>query len=295
MGPVILIVGGIAVAVVLAYIALLFLTAPAPLDEALRERLKPFAEFCFAHKGLYQKDQSVPENSLPAFREALAHGYGIDCDVQRTWDGQAVCFCDMHMRMACGVDERMTSFNYEHLKMLKLFGTEEHMPLLSEALELVAGRAPMIIEVKSPGRRMLDDTCGAIFEVLKDYMGPYCIASFDPHVLKWFRVNAPEVLRMQASMPYFDWRESDRNVLRCFNMSRLFCNVISRPHLIAYQIGRTNFCFKLALKNGAPLIMFTATKRHQHAELLSRCDSLIFEDYLPPALTASDKDARKMD
>ena len=100
---------------------------------------------------------------------------------------------------------------------------------------------------------------------------------------------------MQASMSYFDWRESDRNMLRCLVMSRLFCNVKSRPHLIAYEIGRTNFGFRLALKSGAPLIMFTASKRHQHAELLSRCDSLIFEGYLPPALTSSGVEARNMD
>ena len=87
--------------------ALLFiLTATAKMDNGTRYRLRPFVGKCFAHKGLYLKDQSVPENSLAAFRAALMYGYGIDCDVQRTWDGQAVCFCDTHMRVACGIDER---------------------------------------------------------------------------------------------------------------------------------------------------------------------------------------------
>lgn len=271
---------------VLIYIALLFLTAPASIDEARSKKLFELTERCFAHKGLYTPDQTVPENTLSSFKAALDRGYGIDCDVQRTWDGQAVCFCDSHMRKACGIDERMVSFNYEHLKQLKLFGTEEHMPLLSEALELIDGNAPVIVEIKTPaGLRGVSTTCSAIYGVLKDYKGLYCVASFDPHVLQWFRKNAPEVIRMQASMPYFDWRESERNVLRCLYMSRLFCNVRSRPHIIAYSIGKRNFGLELAIKGNIPLVLFTADKRHMHRELLEKCDSLIFEGYLPPART----------
>ena len=110
----------------------------------------------------------------------------------------------------------------------------------------------------------------------------YCVASFDPHVLNWFRKNAPGVFRMQASMPYFDWRESERNMLRCLWMSRLFCNVISRPHMIAYSIGAKNIGFRLSLRKGNPLLLFTNTRRHRHKELMESCDMLIFEDYIPP-------------
>ena len=270
-------------AVAAGFFAARGLTETAKIDEDTKRRLAPFTGVCFAHKGLYQKDQSVPENSMPAFRAALEHGYGIDCDVQRTYDGQALCFCDSHMRVACGIDERMVSFSYDNLRKLKLFGTNEHMPLLSEVLEMVDGRAPMIIEVKSPaGPQGIPSTCETIYAVLKDYTGPYCVASFDPHVLKWFRINAPEVLRMQASMPYFDWRENDRNILRCFYMSRLFCNRLSRPHMIAFSMGSKNRMLKLALRGGAPLVLYTANKKHRHKELMQICDSLIFEDYLPP-------------
>jgi len=274
----------IAAAVAAATVALLFaLTATARADEAVKRRLRPFLGRSFAHKGLYLKDQTVPENSLAAFRAALIRGYGIDCDVQRTWDGQAVCFCDTHMRVACGIDERMVSFNYEHLRKLKLFGTEEHMPLLSDALALVDGKVPMIIEVKSPaGMQGIAPTCESIYAVLKDYKGPYCIASFDPHILKWFRKNAPEVLRMQASMSYFEWRESERNLLRCIYMSRLMCNIHSRPHMIAFSLGSRNAGLRLALRSGAPLLLYTNSRRHLHDQLLKNCDMLTFEDYLPP-------------
>lgn len=280
----------VAAVIVAAYFVLTrYLTATATIDEETKRRLAPFVGVCFAHKGLYTKDQTVPENSLAAFRAALSHGYGIDCDVQRTWDGQAVCFCDTHMRVACGIDERMVSFSYEHLKKLKLYGTEEHMPLLSEVFELVDGKVPMIIEVKSPaGMQGITSTCSAIYEVLKDYKGPFCVASFDPHILKWFRLNAPEILRMQASMPYLDWRENDRNPLRCYYMSRLMCNVHSRPHMIAFSMSGKSGMLKNVLRGGAPLVLYTANKRYRHRELMQVCDSLVFEDYLPP-----DKDEGK--
>ena len=169
------------------------------------------------------------------------------------------------MRVACGIDERMVSFSYDNLKKLKLYGTDEHMPLLSEVFELVDGKVPMMIEVKSPaGMEGISSTCEAIYAVLKEYSGPYCVASFDPHILKWFRNNAPEVLRMQASMPYFYWRENDRNVLRCFYMSRLLCNYVSRPHMIAYSIGVKKRMLKNVLRNGAPLVLYTSSKRYRH-------------------------------
>ncbi len=272
----------VAAAALLIIGLLLWLSACASFDEELKKRVRPFIGKCYAHKGLYLKDQSVPENSMPAFRAALARGYGIDCDVQRTWDGEAVCFCDTHMRAACGIDEKMVSFNYEHLKQLKLYGTNEHMPLLRDLLAEVNGKAPMMIEVKSPaGMEGISTTCSAIYKVLKDYRGPYCIVSFDPHVLKWFRLNAPEVLRMQASMPYFDWRESERNPFRCFYMSRLLCNAKSRPHMIAYSLGKKNIGFRLALRRGNPLLLYTNNRRHRHKELMESCDMLVFEDYLP--------------
>ena len=261
---------------------MLYLTACSARDDRINRRLRPFMGQCFAHKGLYLKDQSIPENSMPAFRGAVLRNIGIDCDVQRAWDGKAVCFCDTHMRAACGIDERMVSFNYEHLAKLKLYGTDEHMPLLSEVLKLVGGRVPMIIEVKSPaGMEGVSVTCSCVYEELKDYKGPYCIASFDPHVLKWFRKNAPDVLRMQASMPYFEWRESDRNILRCFYMSRLMCNAVSRPHMIAFSLGSRNLGLRLALRGGVPLLLYTNSRRHRHKELMERCDMLVFEDYLP--------------
>ena len=42
---------------------------------------------CYAHRGLHCSADSVPENSLAAFRRAIRHGYGTELDVHLLRDG----------------------------------------------------------------------------------------------------------------------------------------------------------------------------------------------------------------
>ena len=90
-----------------------------------------------AHRGLYESDQSVPENSLGAFKRAVEHGYGIELDVQLSADGQVVVFHDDTLSRVCGLDKRVDELDYEELQKLSLFGTNERIPLFSEIPVLV--------------------------------------------------------------------------------------------------------------------------------------------------------------
>ena len=113
----------------------------------------PFAGRYFAHRGLFSKDQTVPENSLKAFGLAVEKGYGIELDIQLSKDGEVVVMHDDDLARACGIDRPVAELTLAELKELKLFGTEEKIPLFSEVLELVAGKVPMIVELKSQGPR----------------------------------------------------------------------------------------------------------------------------------------------
>ena len=104
----------------------LFLIAPGRSSRAAR---RPFEGRAYAHRGLYELDESVPENSLPAFRRAVEAGYGAELDVQRTRDGRIVVFHDDSMQRACGVDKAIRDFTYEELQSFSLFGTAERIPL----------------------------------------------------------------------------------------------------------------------------------------------------------------------
>ena len=150
-----------------------------------------------AHRGLHTKDKTVPENSLPAFRAAAEAGYGVELDIQLSRDGQVVVFHDDTLDRVCGVHGRVDEFTFEELRGMRLCGTQETIPLLTEVFEVMGGRTPMIIELKT-GRRN-DELCEKGLALMRAYNGPYCIESFDPRIVRWFRKNAKDVLRGQLS------------------------------------------------------------------------------------------------
>ena len=93
-----------------------------------------------AHRGLHTKDKTVPENSLPAFRAAAEAGYGVELDIQLSRDGQVVVFHDDTLDRVCGVHGRVDEFTFEELRGMRLCGTQETIPLLTEVFEVMGGR-----------------------------------------------------------------------------------------------------------------------------------------------------------
>ena len=111
--------------------------------DALREAL-----VTHDRKTVYRVEDGIPENSLPAFRRAVEAGYGIELDLHLTTDGQLVVFHDDTLDRVCGVSGRVDESSYPELQQLRLSGTDETIPLFSQVLEVVAGKIPMIVEVK---------------------------------------------------------------------------------------------------------------------------------------------------
>ena len=85
----------------------------------------------------------MPENSLPAFRAAAEAGYGVELDIQLSRDGQVVVFHDDTLDRVCGVHGRVDEFTFEELRGMRLCGTQETIPLLTEVFEVMGGRTPM--------------------------------------------------------------------------------------------------------------------------------------------------------
>ena len=155
-----------------------------------RERRAPFTGRAFAHRGLYEADQSVPENSLPAFRRAVEAGYGAELDVQMTKDGEVVVFHDDDLKRGCGIDGRICDMTLEEVRALRLFGTEEQIPLFADVLEIFSGKQPLIVELKyAPNWKPLSEKTR---QMLAAYSGPACIESFHPSIVRYFRQEDPE-------------------------------------------------------------------------------------------------------
>ena len=85
-------------AVVVLY---LYLIAPRMCKKPDR---KAFLGVHYAHRGLFDNEGDVPENSLAAFKKAVDEGYGIELDVQLSKDKVPVVFHDAGLYRMCGVD-----------------------------------------------------------------------------------------------------------------------------------------------------------------------------------------------
>jgi len=250
-----------------------FLIAP---EKASRKKRVPFSGHNFAHRGLHEMDRSVPENSLPAFAAAASLGYGVELDVHITSDGELAVFHDSDTKRVCGVEGVVEDMTWDELSKLRLFGTEYGIPLLSEVLELMGEDCPVIIELKRGNRNV--ELCEKTNDMMKKYGGRYCIESFDPRIVGWFRCNAPEVLRGQLASDSIEMAKDTRK-LNAFMVGNLLTNFVARPNFIAYGLGRKPFIVKLCGRMGAMRVAWVA---HDNSSEKAN-DAVIFEYYRPSA------------
>ncbi|MDO5481198.1 MAG: glycerophosphodiester phosphodiesterase family protein [Candidatus Saccharibacteria bacterium] len=146
-----------------------------------------------AHRGKYDNMAGVPENSLAAFRKAVKEGMAIELDVHLSRDGRVVVFHDSFVRRMTGGGGVIVRKKFPEIRRLRLMGTTEKIPELSEVLEVVKGKVPMIIEVKFD--RMPGKLEREMVKILDEYRGKFAVKSFSPLTVKWFYQNRPEYIR----------------------------------------------------------------------------------------------------
>ncbi|MDE6847554.1 MAG: glycerophosphodiester phosphodiesterase [Lachnospiraceae bacterium] len=238
-----------------------------------------FRKKYFAHRGLHDNKGDAPENSMAAFRKAVEAGYGMELDVHVTRDGIPVIFHDFILERICGVDGNVEDYTYEELQKFTLCDSEERIPKLEDLLNMVQGREPLIIEIKS--EKVNVSECAVIDGLLRDYRGEYCIESFNPMVLWWFRIHHNRVVRGQLASN-FCIDGGYRNVIYFF-MTHLMLNFLTKPDFIAYnhkfreEPGR-RICKKF-YKN--PAAAWTVRSRQELEEMKEDFDVFIFEGFEP--------------
>ena len=236
----------------------LFLAAP---GRSTRRQRAPFYGLNFAHRGLHSRDKSVPENSLEAFRLAAEAGYGAELDVQLSKDGQVVVFHDDTLDRVCGVHGRVDEYSFT--------------PLFSQVLDTVAGRGPLIVELKT-GRRNRE-LCEKTYALLENYRGQACIESFNPLIVAWFRIHGRDLVRGQLAAPMDEYTKDGRSKAQAFLLSRCLLNFLARPQFIAYKIVRRPLSVRLAELLGAMKVGWTSHDEANEKNL----DAVIFEFYRP--------------
>lgn len=267
------IVGGVLLVLFALYC---FLVCPRRADAAKKA---PFQGLMAAHRGLYEKDQSVPENSLEAFRRAAENGYGVELDVQLTKDGAVVVFHDDTVDRMTESRGRVDSFTLAELQAMPLMGTEHRVPLFTDVMAVLDGVSPTIVELKSTEN--YPELCEKTLAILRTLKGPYCVESFDPRIVRWFYKNAPDLTRGQLTESFRYWRKAGAPLHKALLMHTLFVNFLTHPQFIAFGRGRRPLCWFLARPAGAMTVFWTERPDSGHETLAKRYDCRIFEHYRP--------------
>lgn len=212
----------------------------------------PHINVLYAHRGLHDNTGDAPENSMAAFRKAVEAGYGIECDVQLTKDGIPVIFHDFTLKRIArypegqipedapvnddgsfGVAGKVIDYTYEELLQFHLLNSDEKIPRFEDFLKLVDGRVPLIVELKIELKDL--SVCPAADKLLRNYKGVYCIESFNPLGVMWYRRNRPDVMRGQLSDEFHKDKPDEFKGILYFVLTYLFFNFLTKPDFIAFN------------------------------------------------------------
>lgn len=231
--------------------------------------MRKFRAWAYAHRGLH--NEARPENSMSAFRAAAAMGYGIELDLHLLADGNVAVIHDSLLKRTTGAAGRIEDLQSHDLWQYHLEGSSEHIPALSEVLNAVDGKVPLLIELKTY-KNNHKALCLAVCELLERYAGLYCIQSFDPRVVRWLRKNRPEIIRGQLSDSSFRKRSP-----------WLMLNFLTQPDFISYKfIHRKRLSNTLAKKLwGASLFGWVITDREEYRQAKKEGWIPIFEGFEP--------------
>lgn len=267
----------ISVSIILLFLALLYIGSLG--GRTGHRGLKDLQGWSYAHRGLH--GNGIPENSMAAFRAALEHGYGIEFDLHLLKDGNLAVIHDSLLKRTTGAEGRIEDLTTEDLKNYRLEGTEETIPTFRELLDLYAGKAPLIVELKPVNgnhAKLAETVCN----MLQDYPGVYCIESFDPRCVAWLKKNRPQIIRGQLSENFFRSDPKMSLPLKLM-LSTLVDNLVTRPDFVAYKFAdRKNLsvflCRKLFKLQG---VTWTLRSKEDYDTAVKEGWLPIFENFIP--------------
>ncbi len=242
-------------------------------------KLKVLRGWSYAHRGLH--DETFPENSMGAFRQAAEAGYGMELDVHLLADGQLAVIHDSSLKRTAGVDKKIEELTAAELTAYRLQDTEEAIPLFADVLKMVGGRVPLIVEIKTDGNNasaVTEATC----RMLQDYQGLYCVESFDPRSIAYVRKHYPDFVRGQLAHNSLREKSPVPIILR-FLLTYQLMNWFVVPDFIAYRYcDRKTFsnflCRKLWHIQG---VSWTLTDMEQYETASAEGWIPIFENFRP--------------
>jgi len=236
-----------------------------------------------AHRGLHDAAAGVVENTAGAVQRAIDGNFGIEVDLQITADGEAVVFHDATLERLTGQPDSLNAMTVSALKSVPFKATGDRIISLGELCDLVAGRATLLLELKSlhDGDRRLPRR---VAEVLQGYSGPVAAMSFDPQQVLDLRLVAPKLPR---GLTAGGWKpgerkktmaKSDRN-----NGGYIRDGLRMRPQFVAHAVQELPAALPMVARYlfGMPLLTWTVRTPEDRARAERWADQIIFEGFRP--------------
>jgi glycerophosphoryl diester phosphodiesterase len=238
-----------------------------------------------AHRGLHDRAQGIIENMPAAVSAAVAANFSIEVDLQLTADGEAMVHHDDVLGRLNEGSGALLDKTAAELKQVVFKDTAERMMSLGDLCALVAGRVPLVIEVKSQfdGDRKL---VARMAEVLASYSGPVVGQSFDPDQLMALRERMPQLPRgIIAERRYDDDEWAKLTPAQRADMVDLRHGFRTKPHFVAYWVNELPSLAPWIARNvfGCPLLTWTVRTPEQRERAARYADQIIFEGFVPQA------------
>ena len=240
----------------------------------IKQEYRWLTDIYVAHRGLFN-NTDIPENSLPAFVKAAENGFGIETDVQMSKDGVLVVFHDDTLDRMTDGHGRLCDFTFDELRKLKLGNTDLQIPTFQEFLQAANG-VNLVVEIKT--HENIGETEQKVYDALKGYKGNFCIESFNPFIVRGFKVHAPEVIRGQLS---YSFKGAPMAKIKRSLLSKLrFCKW-NGSQFIAYDANSINNKYVRRWAKKVPIICWTVQSQAQLDKLQQYFDNIIFDGFLP--------------
>lgn len=193
---------------------------------------KSFLHIRYTHRGLFKRG-FIPENSLSAFKNAVIKGFGIELDVHLLSDGSLAVIHDHSLERTTGQKGTVEELTAADLSKYKLENSNQTIPLFKQVLSVVNGAVPLVVELKA--KNNVNRLCEAVVAELENYNGKWCIESFDPRCIYWFKKHKPEVVRGQLVMNYVKGGGKGKGILK-YLLSWQFFNFLTKPDFISVKL-----------------------------------------------------------
>ena len=236
-----------------------------------------------AHRGLHDRAAGRIENTLPAAEAAVARNFAIECDLQLTSDGVPVVFHDDRLDRLTEETGPVGARSHAELRTIRLRDTDAGIPTLEELLDVVDGRVPLVIELKSGwnGDRRLEQ---AVAPIVTAYAGPAAMMSFDPASMAAIRRLAPSLPRGLVADATRGEHWQRLSAPARFAQRHLLGAVTAWPHFVSYGIADLPANAPLMARHlGLPLICWTVRTPAERDKARAWTDQITFEGFDPDA------------